>query len=165
MRRRILVEQNGVEEEPAAGDGRIFAGQGDAEELAPQVGNDLVARLIWTKAEIADSRADHAQAERSYGEALEIYRLVSPIDAALAAVQLSRAQIRLGKLGEARETTVAMSSLLGPLQKNRVISAALMRLIRIVLEGGRIADGMYEREAREIRRERARLERRPLDRA
>ena len=85
-----------------------------AEELAPTVGKELAARLIWTKAEIAGGRADHAEAERLYGEALEVYRLVSPIDAALAAVEFARAQVRQGKLDAARETTVAMSSSIQP---------------------------------------------------
>jgi tetratricopeptide (TPR) repeat protein len=131
-----------------------------AEELGPAVGKGLFGRLIWTKAEIASALADHAQAERCYAEALEIYRTLSPIDGALAAVELARTQLLQGKVEAAYETAKAMSSLLRPLEKNRIVGAVLAQLSRIAFAGRGISARMLEQAAQKIREERARHERR-----
>ncbi len=54
---------------------------------------------------------------------------------------------------------VAMASRLEPLRQSRIVSAALMRLLRLVLDGGRLTERALDRAAREIRRERARRDR------
>ncbi len=131
-----------------------------AEELAPEVGKGLAGNLLCSKAAIAGDLADWPQAERCYAGALEVFRAVSPIDAALAAVEMVRAQVLQGRHENARGATRAMVSLLQPLRKNRIVSAALMRLLRLVLDGGRLTERALDRAAREIRRERARRERR-----
>jgi len=131
-----------------------------AEALGPNVGAGLFGRLIWTKAEIASALADHAQAERCYAEALEIYRTLSPIDGALAAVELARTQLLQGKVEAAYETTKAMSSLLRPLERNRIVGAVLAHLSRLAFAGRGISARVLEHAARKIREERARHERR-----
>ncbi len=131
-----------------------------AEALGPEVKKGLAGNLLCAKAAIANDLPDYPQVERCYAEALEMFRVVSPIDAALAAVELVRAQVLQGKHDAACETTRALVSLLQPLEKNRIVGAALMRLLRTVLEGGRLTEPMLDRAAREIREERARRARR-----
>ncbi len=131
-----------------------------AEVLASKVGSALAGKLLWVKAEIAIRLANYAQAELCYAEAVELYRKLSPIDAALAGVELARIQVLQGRIDAACESTKALASLLKPLEENRVISSVLMRLLRIVFEGGRVTEKQLKQAAREIRKEWARLERR-----
>jgi tetratricopeptide (TPR) repeat protein len=133
---------------------------GLAERLGPEVEPGLVGNLYWTKAEIAGEVPDYPLVERCFADALEMFRVASPVDAALAAVELVRAQILQGKHEAAFETTRGMVSLLQALHKNRIVSAALMRLIRAALEGRGLTERMLERAAGEIREERARRQRR-----
>ncbi len=65
-----------------------------------------------------------------------------------------------GKIDAACETTKSQASLLKPLEKNRVVSAVLMGLLGIVFEGRRVTEKTLGQAAREIKKERARLERR-----
>ncbi len=127
-----------------------------AEKLGSEVGQGLLGSLFWAKATIAKDLPDYGQVEQCYAEALEAFRTVSPIDAALAAVELVRAQVLQGRHEAACETTRDMVSLLQPLNRNRIASAALMRLLRTVLDGGRLTERMLDRAEREIREERAR---------
>ena len=131
-----------------------------AEELGSEVGKGLVGSLFWSKATIANGRSVYPQAERAYAGAVEMFREVSPIDAALAAVELVRTQVLQDKHEVACETTRAMVSLLQPLKNNRIASAALMRLLRSVLEGGSVTERMLDQAAQEIGEERARHGRR-----
>ncbi len=133
---------------------------GLAEALGPEMEPGLVANLLGAKAVIAEDLPDYPQVERCHAEVLEIYRAMSPIDAALSAVLLVRAQVLQGKHEVACETTRGMVSLLQALHRNRIVSAVLMRLIRVVLEGHRLSERMLERAAQEIREERARRGRR-----
>ena len=135
----------------------------EAEALGSGVGKGLLGSLFWSKATIANGLPAYPQAEGAYAEAVETFRDVSPIDAALAAVELVRAQVLQGKHEVACETTRAMVSLLQPLKKNRIASAALMRLLRNVLEGSSITERMLDRAAQEIQEERARHRRRARD--
>ncbi len=126
-----------------------------AEALTSDVDSALVGKLVWVKAEIAETTRDYAQAELGYAQAVELNRKLSPIDAALAG---ARTQVLQGKIEAGCESTKALASLLSPLEENRVVSAALMRLLRIAFEGRRLTETKLERAAQEIRKERTRLD-------
>ncbi len=130
-----------------------------AEALASKVDRALAGKLIWVKAEIALRVPDYPHAELCFADVVKLYRKLSPIDAALAGVELARTQVLQGRIDAAYESTKALASFLKPLEGNRVISATLMRLLRITFEGGRVTERNLEQAAGEIRKERARLER------
>ncbi len=136
-----------------------------AEELVPKVGPRLSALLLATKAKIVTAQGDHAEAERCYAEVLEIYRPLSPIDAALASVDLVRSRLRGGRVGPALETIKEMSTFLEPLKHNKVASQAILRLVRMALAGEEITLQMLDRVAREIEKGRAQRGRRARGRA
>jgi tetratricopeptide (TPR) repeat protein len=123
-----------------------------AEELAPKVGPRLSALLLVTKAEILTAQGDHRQAERCYAAAVEIYRPLSPIDAALGSVELVRAQLRGGRVDRARETVEAMRAFLEPLKGNKVARRAIDELVRLARSGEEITLLVLDRVALELGR-------------
>lgn len=136
-----------------------------AEELASEVPPGVFALLLATKAEIATAGGDHAEAERCYARELEIYRSLSPIDAALASVDLVRSQFLGGRVAAGFETIKGMLEFLGPLEKNPVASRAIVDLVQLVLSGQKITLRVLDRVAHTIEKGRGRHDRRPRRRA
>jgi tetratricopeptide (TPR) repeat protein len=136
-----------------------------AEEVAPQVGPRLSALLLATKAEIVTARGDHAEAEYCHAAAVEIYLPLSPIDAALASVELVRAQLRSGRVEQVRQTVRAMCTFVGLLEDNQVASEAISELVCMALNGEEITLRVLDQVALEIENARARPGRRARGRA
>ncbi len=128
-----------------------------AEELAPKVGPDLVAVFLASKAEMAISLEDYAEAEQCLQNELELYKTTSPIDAAVVSVELARTQLARGRLDASRDTIMCMSAFLEPLRGNAIVCDAIRQLVRIVLDGMRITDRILDRVLQLMKRERARL--------
>ncbi len=129
---------------------------GRAEALAPKVGLGLQALLLATKAEIVTAEGNLAEAEQCYAAELEIYKVLSPIDAALVAIDLVRTQLVAGRVGPALETIKGMGALLESLKNNQLASEAIRYLFRTALTGGRITARVLDRVARAIEKSRAR---------
>ena len=132
----------------------------EAEELAPKVGPRLSALLLATKAEVVTGLGDHREAERCYAAELEIYRPISPIDAALASVDLVRAQLRGGRVGPAIDTVRGLCTFLGPLENNEVAREAISELVCMAWRGEEMTLRALDRVARAIEEGRARRRRR-----
>jgi tetratricopeptide (TPR) repeat protein len=139
------------------GEALAYARQG--EKLASQVGPS-VAYLYTTTAGILAELGNHAEAERSFTKALELFVVHSPIDAALASVDLARVQLARGRTDAANDTLKAMARFVEKLD-NRLVRAAMVELMRISLSG-RVTSGILDQAARVIREHRGRTADEPL---
>ncbi len=127
-----------------------------AEELAPEVGPRLHGALLSTKAEILTAQGDYAGAERCYTTQLEIYRSLSPIDAAYVAVELVRNQLGVGKVTAALASVKSMATFLEPLKDNEIVSRRIGQLVAMALSGEEITFEVLDRVAQAIEDSRAR---------
>ncbi|MCP3961605.1 MAG: hypothetical protein GY719_27510 [bacterium] len=129
---------------------------GRAEELAPRIGEDLVGGLQTVKATLAAVAGDHARAERAFAAATEVFRKVSPLDAALASVDLARSQVLCGRMDRALGTVKGMAAFLEPLKKNALASEAILQLVRVALAGQGLTLRLLNRARRALEKGRAR---------
>ncbi len=128
-----------------------------AEELAPILAEDLTAGLHTIKAELAAAAGDYGPAEQEFAAATEAYRTISPIDAALASVDLARIQVLRARLGQAEETVKSMAAFLEPLKENAVVTEAILQLVRLVLTGSELTLRVLDRLRHVLEEERAQL--------
>ncbi len=122
-----------------------------AEAIAPKVSDEFVAVLSSTKAAMAITAGDYEQAERCLSAEIDIYRKLSPLDAAAASVDLVGAQILRGRMSSALQTIKDMAAFLQPLKDNPIASEAIMQLIRLAVSGGRITQRILEQVSRQLR--------------
>ncbi len=127
-----------------------------AEELVPKVSEDLAGGLHTIKAKLAITAGDYVRAERAFAAATEAFRKISPLDAALASVDLARTQVLRGRMDRALETVKSMAALLEPLRKNALASETILRLMRVALAGRQITDRVLDRVRRALEKGRAR---------
>ncbi len=127
-----------------------------AEELAPQLSQELGVGLHTIKAKLATAAGNLVRAERAFAAAAEAYRKLSPIDAAMASVDLARTQVLRGRMDRAEETVKSMAAFLEPLKKNAVASEAILQLLRLALAGRGITLRVLDQVRRVLEEERAR---------
>lgn len=120
------------------------------------IGPGLLARAAAFQGSLAERCGRNAEAEEFFLQALEMYRPIAPIDAALCSVDVVRVQLRAGRTAEAYETAKAMTSLIGPLEHDRVAAAAVTEVIRCALAGRGLSVRLLNRMAQGIKKGRAR---------
>jgi tetratricopeptide (TPR) repeat protein len=130
---------------------REYAGAARVE--SDGVGASLRGKLIWLQASIAGRQGLLDEAEGFLREVVGIYRLISPIDAALASVELVRILFQRGEPREAYATAKSMTVLLQPLEGHPVAVAALTELLRYALAGRGLTLELLEQTARGLERE------------
>ncbi len=113
-------------------------------------------RVNSTKAEMAISCGDYERAERCFAVEIEMYRTLSPIDAALTSVDLVRIQILEGRMRSALQTIKDMAALPGPLADNAIASETVRQLIRLALTGERITHRILDQMSQAIKQSRTR---------
>ncbi len=104
-----------------------------AEPLVPSPAFE--ARLRWFQAKIHAGLEEYPRAETCLVVAIDILRRLHYGDAALAAVELVKVQLLQRRSDAAWRTAVTVRELVIPLSRNRIVSAALLELLR----GGRAA--------------------------
>ena len=119
-----------------------------AEPLAEDAGLMNQGKLRWLRGLIAHKRTQLLEAERDLRQAFDIFRQIHPGEAALSAVDLIKVLLKSEKPGEARQTCWSMLPLLGPLEENPIICAAVGDLVRTGLHGVLTLDSTREIEAR-----------------
>lgn len=117
------------------------------------VGASLRAKLIWLQASIAGRQGLLDEAEGFLREVVEVSRPISPIEAALASVELVRILFQRGEPREAYATAKTMTVLLQPLEGHPIAVAALTELLRCALAGRGLTLDLLERTARGIEKE------------
>lgn len=118
--------------------------------------NEVLGKAIWLEASIFKKEGELKRACMLLHEALEHYREVNPISAALIAVDLVRLQLKIGRTVTAYETAKAMATLVKPLESNEVASAAITELVRCAIAGRGLTAGLLDEISRGIEKERAR---------
>ncbi|MEE8525685.1 MAG: tetratricopeptide repeat protein [Thermoanaerobaculia bacterium] len=128
----------------------------EGSRLSRRLGKLWTAVVQTTMAEIHIGLGDQASAERCYEEAVEIYALRSPIDAALASVDLARIRMARGRTAAAANTLKAMGRFVEKLD-NPLVRAAMVQLMRMNLSG-RVTGGILEQAARVIHKHQGTVE-------
>lgn len=104
-----------------------------------------------------DRRAGrYRRAEELFREALDMLQPVSPLDAALCGVELTRVQLQRGKAARARATARALMPLVEPLERTPLAAAALTELLRHALAGHGLTTAVLTKVARGLEAGRAR---------
>lgn len=127
-----------------------------ARNVAAVVNNENLGKAIWLEAPIFKKEGDLQKACLLLHEALELYREINPISAALIAIDLVRLQLKIGRTVTAYETAKAMATLVKPLESNKVASAAITELVRCAIAGRGLTASLLDEISRGIEKERAR---------
>ncbi len=115
-----------------------------AEAVAQHLGPALSGKLTWLRGSIAWQAQDLASAETHLQRALELHHERAPLSSALIAVDLVWVQLQQGRAVEALQTTRAMASLVGSLERHPVALAAITQLIRCALDGHELTSAVEE---------------------
>jgi hypothetical protein len=92
-------------------------------------------KLNWTIAKAFASSGLLDDARTAFHQATEQLLAISPINAALCAIDLCEALIGFGKTREAHRTAGAMARIVGALRGSRQAQAAIIELSRMGLRG------------------------------
>ncbi len=117
------------------------------------------ARLIWLQGQIAADQERYAEAEESLSEAARSLMKLHPGDAALITTELVHLQLRRGHNERAYETASTMISLVEPLNRQPLISAAVVELLRCCLSGRGLTLSLVAEVKNKLRKQRERGQR------
>lgn len=107
-------------------------------------GQVAVGKTIWLEATIAKAQDRRQDAIDFFEKALEIFRDLEPLTAAVVAVDLVRWQLQIGHAVEAYATAKAMISLIKPLESNRFAAAAITDMARSALAGQGLTEAFLD---------------------
>ena len=120
----------------------------------------LEPELAWMQASIARDRGDAVEAEQHLLDVVELYRGVAPVNTALAIVELARLQLESGRVEDSYETAKSMLTVIGDLESNPLVSAALTEVLRIVLAGRGLTLALLDQALVSLQSERTQSEHR-----
>lgn len=110
-------------------------------------------KTVWLEASIAKAQGHQEKTETFLSQALEIFRDLDPLTAALVAVDLVRAQLYFGKPLKAYATAKAMISLLKPLESHPIAAVAITDMARCALEGKGLTEEFLEKVTSGLQKE------------
>ncbi|MEO1083776.1 MAG: hypothetical protein AAFY88_05995 [Acidobacteriota bacterium] len=93
------------------------------------------AKLVWTRAKLAEKRGDLLQAEANYREALRFFVECQAGECTLAALGLARLLLNTNQQKEAVELARSMSHLISTSRTSQVDQGALVEFVRTAVEG------------------------------
>lgn len=114
------------------------------------------ARLIWLQGQIAADQERYSEAEEALSEAARSLMKLHPGDAALITTELVHLQLRRGHNERAYETASTMISLVEPLNRQPLISAAVVELLRCCLSGHGLTLSLVAEVKSKLRKQRER---------
>lgn len=117
------------------------------------------ARLIWLQGQIATDQERYLEAEAFLSEAAGSLMSLHPGDAALVTTELVHLQLRCGHNERAYETASSMISLVETLNRQPMISAAIIELLRCCLNGRGLTLSLVAEVKNRLSKERERAQR------
>lgn len=123
---------------------------------AAGLGRRMLVDVLTLDATISRQNGDYARAAQLLAEALPILHDLEPLDAALAATDLAKIQLAMGRAVEAYDTAKSMTLLLKPLERNPVAAAAITELVRVALTGQGLNATVLDRVAKNLAKGRER---------
>ena len=122
-----------------------------ASRNAKDAGPEPHGKIAWLQASIAREAGHLEEAERSYAVAIETLQPISPLEAALCALELIRVKLSLGRTAEAYRSAKEMAALIEPMQRHsRIAAAALTDLIRCALTGRGLSAAFLDKVAKNL---------------